>query len=513
MADRNINPIPIHNPSDLGGMVDLKIININQIMAFRLWVSDYVKLLMEAQSHIGQSHYITVNGYQCYRGINEFETYLTKYDPVSVFLKHLGFTDDDIQGMIDFRDQPKEQFISYIWNPTMTANKEDFDFWITYLQGELGNVSRIEVHQTAVSYRDSEVPDEVDRLPKSITDLGYIIHGTDAIEDDSSIPYDEQVEPIGLEYRHKSQYLYHNVVFKFFDSNDNEMQLSDEVTLAIKMVSIISMDDVVTSGSLTKVGEIERNTADGKYWQIEAVEEVTLNLASAKYESYLCDDETIDCYWEEGQYGEELLGDYYGAYFWQSRDEVLQHEDPVNNDIGMFEYRASDGLYYLRVDFEKFANPDEIGYLITKFSYIDAYTDEGSDFAKFVKGVIGMALVVTGAWLFFSTFGSSAPLSRKLWSLSSLIIGTTTRTITRIENRELIEQAQKQAQETARLREEMMLEEGFLKNRIDLSGLTKIPTSLNPFELKLYNPFRELELPKNDYYIGGEFWNPHAKLT
>jgi len=525
MADRNINPIPIHDPSDMGGMADLTIITVNNIVGFRRWVADFKKLLMAAHDYMGQPHYITVNGKQCYRGINAFESALTKTDPVSEFLYHLGFTEDDVQGMIDFNIQDGQQRIHYIWNPTLGFSFSDFEFWKNYLQGEMGQVAKTVLVNNSLVYSDDDYPNEVDRVPMSYTDMEYgSIKGTTLIEE---YGFGEDIrDHIVLmqgtnAYKFYNQYFWNEFDLRFYDSSDNEITFSIEVYSAIKALVAIS-PEAVASISLTKVGETEHSFGAVNpevYWQIHMEEEIAINFAAIPFDEYRCYDfggNPVDdgsCFTEEGPFGETGYAPLYGSAFWGSRDKIIEHTDPVNNEIGMFEYYAPDNVYYLRVDFEKFANPDEISYLISTFSYVDAYTEEEGGFKGFLKGLLSITLVLTGAWLMIATFGSSAPASRKLWQLAGFVAGTTYRQVQKKEFEQEVKEMMDRQAEEMRLREEMAFEQMARTNVADVAqDLLDKPFSINPYALGLFNPMNGLEKPKNDYYIGGEFWNPHKKL-
>jgi hypothetical protein len=225
----------------------------------------------------------------------------------------------------------------------------------------------------------------------------------------------------------------------------------------------------------------------------------------------MCNDGTGDCYTEEGDFGETIPSMMYGSYFWSTRDKIIQHEDPVNNEVGMFEYDDTERLYFLRVDFEQFANPDEISYLISTFSYVDAYTEEEDGFAGFLKGLLSITLFVTGAWLMIGTFGASTPASRKLWQLAGFIAGTSYKQIQKFEMEEAMSNAIEQKNAELEAQQEIMMEEAFRKNRFDI-GEIEMPSKINPYDLGLYNPFGDLDLPQNPYTIGGEYYSPHFKL-
>jgi hypothetical protein len=185
---------------------------------------------------------------------------------------------------------------------------------------------------------------------------------------------------------------------------------------------------------------------------------------------------------------------------------VLEAKDPINDEVNIFEYSPAMESWYLRADFEQNATPDEIAYLISKFSRLQAYTVEDSD--ELIKGIIGLVVFVAGAALAFVTGGVTVFLIRMAWEMLGFIYK-------KHQLAELEDSRKKMAilqqQRQAEMRDQAKLEaaiDNTMNLDIDSQGDT-----FNPYATGLFNPFVvELDLPKNDFAYGGEYYSPHNKL-
>ena len=524
MSDgRNINPIPIHEPSGLGGTADLLTITGASILSFRNWVGEYKKRLLAAHDEVGQDHYITVNGHQCYKPIYEMDGYAEdKESACGKFLELLGFTDENYSELADIWDNDDVEHIHYIWNPQYGFSEQDFIFFRDMLQGEMSGVDKIVLYHTASAYRTDEFPNEPEREAKSLQQIAYDILKEDhyGCLDITNCPDPwTNWDALG-KFKLTEPALLSGLTLEFLDNTGTPIVKPTWVQSGIMSLLLVSLNEAVTHLSVTKESEqlipLDPGPPIGPpgpwlpsddVYSITVREVMDLNFAACTYDRYyICDEE--DCYKPE----DELISGwapYYINLFWMAREEVIEPENPINNHIGMFESDGSE--YFMRVDFEHYVTPDEIAYLISNFSYIEI--EEKEKKGGFIRGIIRAIVFVFGGFLFFTGFTGSATF---LWKMATTAIRVIGRGLIKAEYKEMYmqmmaeaEAIQKQAMEQAQL-------EAAIENRTDISYnydfWDKFETK-NPYELGVYNPLSKSSVRENPYTVGGEFWKPHLKLN
>ena len=517
----NINPIPIHTPSGLGGMNDLMTITEAEISSFRFWSNDYVTKLQAAQVETGTAPYRTVNGFQCHNPIYNMDDYATNKDTAcGEFLQLLGFTDENFDELREiWSDDPEH--IHYKWIPLYQFTESDFNFFMNMIEAEMIGVDKIVVNHTITRYDEIEFPDEVDRIAVSMQDTGYDILKTDyyQIGDDSigdPIPEWEDTGTLGKEKRLETSLYYGINSIKFYDSLGGEIIKDAWLTPAIASIITVSMNEAITVVSLIKTGEEEGSDGlippgGNGIFEVSADEEIDIDFAACTYDRYYIG-ETEDYYKVPDETGYYYSGymPFYVNLFWETRTHVINSENPVNNEIGMFENDGS-GNYFLRVNFQYFASPDEISYLFSAFSYVEIEEEEKK--GGFIRGIIGMTLFVAGAWLFFTGLTTAAKFT---WRMAAWAVGWTAKILYSQEMQAMYDEmmdAQEVAQEAAMAEAKA---EAIANNRADLSYTFDYYDKLepiNPFEAGVFMPLSRVSSGSNPYTVGGEYWQPHTKLV
>jgi len=523
LADANINPIPIHTPTGLGGMSDLMTITESSILSFRQWSADYKKKLKLAQVETGTTPFRTVNGHLCHNPIYNMDQYAeNKESACGQFLELLGFTDENFSELEGIWDENTVEHIHYKWIPQYGFSEGDFNFFIAMVQGEMSGVDKIIVTHTLLAYNEDDF-DEPSRKAEPMINLNYDILKEDyyGLLDEASGP---APEPEGEwedfnsgTYKRKENYVYSSMSVKFFDAFGTEIIKEDWVIDAITSILTVSMNEAVTHLSVVKISEQEEdnslidplepwNPTDTVY-SVTTEEVVDINFALCTYDRYyIGEDESF--YKEEDDHNITSWKPYYVNLLWRAREEVVKSEDPVNNEIGMFEFE--NGEYFLRVEFEQFANPDEISYLFSSFSYVEVEEEEGG--GGFIRGIIGAILFVAGAWLFYH---GAKNTTQFLWKMATVVVGLTARKLVASEFEEMYAQmfAEKEAQQKLAMEEAM--EEARRNNKVDIGFDYDFWDKYEPsnvFETGSYNPLTDSSFGSNPYTVGGEFWNPHTKL-
>jgi len=545
-SEREINPIPIHEPSGLGGNHDLNVIVTNEIISFRRWVAGYKESLMAAQEAAGYPQFVMIGPYKCHNYLPYIEQ-IWGYEPVVDFLKFLGMTDEDLANMILFDQQPGEQSIHYQWRSNLKCGDTDFQFFLQFLQQVLvdNDIQHIFLRQGLTIYPEDNFPLPEDRIAVSVADTGYDIHNNDSIYKEDYIVITDPNAPnipnildshinsseVSGAYKVNQERYNFNTELEFYDSSGDLVVLDEKIVMAFN--SIIAIDRAeLTSLSVNIVDEeqeyyewagMDPNTGTKSFIRPIVQEEIEINWTGLNWNRYACYDEfgepTSDC--GCNQYEDDLGWTHpdepeldkksFRTDFWFARDELVEQNDPINGIVGMFV--EWDGLYYLREDFEQIATPDEIAYLISNFSYIEGKTEQES--VTFIQGLIRLIANLFGAFLFFVGFTNTAQF---MWSLTANVIGGIGKGLAIDKAEEIMEQAAKNAEEEAKARAEAEMLIAAQDNAIGLASANDITVMLqyknkNPFALGFYNPLMESkDIQTNVYSVGGEFWNPHTKL-
>ena len=509
-ASREVNPIPIHTPSELGYLYDFSIITTNEAIAFRNWVAEYKKYLLGALADLGMGQYVYVNGHKCFNNLLNWHMVLGTKNSIQ-FLKYLGFNEDDYALLMLFIQQPGDQVVSYIWEPTFTYSDVDFDNYVAYLKEYIldKDIVKYKITHKLMSYVTLDYPTEPQRIPHSILDLGYTITGMQLKTEDDIILESPNLADV---YVFSEGNFHKYIEIECYDSSDNVVVVEEFFVETMKSIIAISLNSAITSLSYTKVSEEKID----EYTFLVIDEEVEISLDSLDYMSYACitpggdvdpkgscfqtdpDDDPFDIVYPETG--------FYSSNFWLGRNSVLQVMDPINEQKHLFEFSEAFDYWYLRADFDQIGTPDEIAYLISQFSTLQAYTiEEGGGL---LKGIIGMIGFVAGAALAYVTGGTTTFLLRMSWEMLGFVnkqhqisaIEDANRQMATIQEQKQMEMANQAVMEAA------------IDNVINLD-INNQDDIVNPYAIGLFNPFAvELDLPKNDFAYGGEYYSPHKKL-
>jgi len=509
-ASREVNPMPIHTPSELGFLYDFSIITTNEAIAFRNWVAEYKKYLLAVLGRMGVDQYVYVNGYKCFNNILYWHLWIG-LEESQQFLKYLGFNKDDYISLAFFIHQPGEQIVNYIWEPKQTYSDADFDLYINYLKEYISDrdIVKYKITHKLMGYITVDYPTEPERKPYSILDIGYDITGMNVKEANALIVESPNLTDVYMFY--KSNF-YKYIEVECYDSNNNLVPVEQFFIDTMKSIIAISLEDVITSLSFTKNSEEEIN----KYTFLTIDEEVEISLDAVVYDDYACKDifGNVDpngsCFQTDPNDDPfdiiHPVTKYYSSDFWVGRDFMLEAKDPINDEVNIFEFSPVMNFWYLRADFEQNATPDEIAYLISQFSTLQAYTVQ--EYGGLLKGIIGLIGFVAGAALAFVTGGTTRFLMRMSWQMLGFVN----------KNHQLAA-LKDSSQKMAMLQKQKQLEmtnqailEAAIDNTINLD-IDSQGDIINPYAAGLFNPFVvELDLPKNDFTYGGEYYSPHNKL-
>jgi len=514
LAEANVNPIPIHEPTGLGGTSDLLTITQSSIMSFREWVGSYKKLYLAALDYMGQPRYVTVNGYECFNHLTFIEGQFANLDitdpatmnPVADFFVVLGFTQENMDELWEFNESEGQQKVHHRWKPVHSYLEHDFDFYVSYIRGEMSGVDRIVIEHEITQYDDDIFPDEEDRVAVSMEDYAYDILKEDYYA--GLVPNESPDEPTeewvdsGVPGRLMSsefRLFYKSSNLTFYDSSGGVVIKDSSVVDAIKSFIYVSLDQGVVMSNLVKTRE-SRQPLNGTT-VITCEEDVDIFYTLLIYDRYYLGDLLEDYSWFDSMTAYPYRAPYYVNLFWDSRDAAIVAEDHVNNDIEMYQLDA--GWYWMRTDFESYASPDEIAYLISAFTYIDAYTEE-EDFG-IIRGMINAVFTVIGAWLFYHGATQSATF---FWKMAGAAIIVTTKGLVRDEMQAQFEQ-QVIANEAA-MQDQMDQQkaEAARNNKFDFGELEEFGVAYatpSPYSDNSFLPLSQTPLGFSPFGLGGEY--------
>ncbi len=493
----------------------------SEINSFRFWTNDYVTKLQAAQSETGTGYYRTVNGFQCHNPIYNMDANAENKDSAcGQFLQLLGFTDENFAELEDIWDEDVVEHIHYVWQPVYQFTEGDFDFFMHTIEAEMSDVSKIVISHEITRYDEDHFEHEDDRVAISIQDAGYDILKADNYALDVGPGPGDPGElgwvgtgTTGIEKLSETSLYYGLGTIRFYDGIGVEIIKDSWLQPALKSLITVSLNEAITTVSLTKTGEDDDGGLIGdQLFTIEADEEIDINYAACTYDRYYIGD-TEDYYMTYDPYGyyTNAYAPYYVNLFWATRKSVLNSENPVNNEIGMFEHEAGSNEYFLRVKFQEFASPDEIAYLFSAFSYVEIEEEEKK--GGFIRGIIGAILYVVGAYLFFCGATTAAQF---LWKMAAVVVGVAAKQLY-IDKMEASYDEMMAAQEDAyQAQMQEQKQEAFSNNRADLSYTFDYYDKLepiNPFEAGAYMPLNSCASSSNPYSVGGEYWQPHTKLV
>ena len=524
MADANINPIPIHTPTGLGGTSDLLTITRSEIVSFRMWSNDYVTKLQAAQVETGTSPYRTINGFQCHNPIYEMDANAENKDSAcGQFLQLLGFTDENFSELAEIWDEDVVEHIHYKWIPQYKFSEYDFAFFLDLIEKEMIGVSKTVVSHSINKYHDEFFPDEAARVAMSMQDTSFDIEQRDDYHLDEGSDYPPEPDhigwdPSGVEGRDKikKSSLYYGIdSIKFYDDLGAELIKDSWLYPAIMSLFTVSLNQAITTVSLIKTGETQELTGgidpDFTYsYTVHADEEISINYTLVEYDRYYIGDEEEDYrVYDPYGYYTNAYAPYYVNLFWDTRTYVVNAYDPVNNEIGMYEYY--DGEYFLRVNFQYFASPDELSYMISAFSYVEIEEEEKK--GGLIRGIIGIVLFVAGAWLFYH---GATTASEFLWRMGAAALGMTAKHLYQDKLTAEYNEMMIAKNDLAAITAQEAKEDAFRDNRTDLSFTPDYYDKIepiNPYAEGLFLPLNSCTSGSSMYSVGGEYWEPQTKLV
>jgi hypothetical protein len=528
---QQVNPIPIHIPSGLGGMHDLEIIVKAEIIGFRRWVADYKKYYKLALEHLGYPDTILINGVPCYPQLTNTEyQHCVSDNPVTEFFRFIGFSENDIANMCLFVQQPGDQRIHHLFLGNLEMQEDDFWFYVDYIKKELSNlgVIRYEVTNFMFAFSKDEFPEEEDRpawtykfnrdKPEHSDFYNCTYDGINPVEVDNI--YQLRTDILGSLDVHRSCIFGNGYIREngfnilFYDRSGNPVSVPEHIIDGLKTLILVD-DDAVTSLSLTKSAEIETTISIPggivDAFIVGSTEEISINFEAFDANKFIPPSD--DFYEDKDQFGRVVYKDMYGWLFWGGRDTYIEPNNPIESGVDMFERDLLTGYFFLRHDFEQRATPDEIGYLINNFTTIQAYTEEEDN--GLFKGILGMIASLVGAFVAIF-FTPANPITVMLWRVASFTVGQVVGGIYEAKMEEMLAEQQARQELEAHEREEEMLQLAHQNNRFNITGdMTKFDLygNKNHYAAGYYMPLNRLALGENTFSIAGEYANPHTKLN